>query len=339
MNTRSILILATALAVSVVAPHEGSATTWQATAGVESYDEALQALGFFPNELWVHAGDSIIWRFPAGEIHTVTFLKPGQVRPPRPGAIGVPVANTGCPGTTPDGSAFDGSTCVTSDSLLDGQTYTVNFPNAGNFKFVCLVHSNMTGAVHVLELSEALPFQQASYDEQAYYQESVSIKDGAIMLGLVKTRAQQIEGNQVTAGIGETVATGGGTSTTSVMRFTPDPIVVRVGDTVEWTNLDPATAHTVTFGIEPSGPPQPPSAGVTVDSDGARHAVLSSPADSVHSGFLAASPQDRMGLAQSTLGVTRFRVTFTTPGIFPYICAIHDEEGMVGRVIVQQTGP
>jgi plastocyanin len=39
-------------------------------------------------------------------------------------------------------------------------------------------------------------------------------------------------------------------------------------------------------------------------------------------------------LAQAPLGVTRFRVTFTYPGIFNYICALHDELGMVGKVIV-----
>src|SRR5262249_36908513 len=106
-------------------------------------------------------------------------------------------------------------------------------------------------------------------------------------------------------------------------------------DTVEWTNLDPITPHTVTFGTEPSGPPQPPSAGVTVDTDGARHAVLTSPAGSVHSGFLQAAFQDRVGLAQVPLGGTRVRVTFEYPGTFNYICALHDDIGMIGRVIVK----
>jgi len=27
-------------------------------------------------------------------------------------------------------------------------------------------------------------------------------------------------------------------------------------------------------------------------------------------------------------------VTFTGPGIYPYICVLHDELGMVGRIIV-----
>jgi len=335
MNRRSALILATALAVSVVLPSSWAAT-WQAAAGAQTSDEGIQALAFFPNELWVHAGDSITWTFASDEVHTVTFLKPGQVRPPRAGALGVAVS--GCPGTTPDHSSFDGSTCVTSPILLDGQTYTVNFPTAGNFKVVCLVHANMTGAVHVLEQSEALPYQQTFYDSQAYTQQVGLLKDGAIQLGLLRARAQQNPGYQVNAGSGEIVATGGGSYSVSVQRFTPDPIVVRVGDTVEWTNVDPVTAHTVTFGTEPSGPLQPPSADVTMDSDGARRAVIGSPTDSVHSGFLAAAPQDRIGLAQSNPGVTRFRVTFTTPGTFDYICALHDEQGMTGRVIVQQTG-
>src|SRR5262249_3657644 len=149
--------------------------------------------------------------------------------------------------------------------------------------------------------------------------------------------AQQSSGDAVTVGIGEIVETGDGSDTVSVMRFRQDTIVVRVMDTVEWTNLDPVTPHTVTFGfpIEPS-PPQPPSAGVVVATDRARHAEVTSPTDNAHSGFLVAALQDRAGLAQSPLSVTRFRVTFTTPGTFSYRCVLHDDLGMIGRVIVHR---
>jgi plastocyanin len=117
------------------------------------------------------------------------------------------------------------------------------------------------------------------------------------------------------------------------MRFLRETIVVRVGDTVEWTSLDPSINHTVTFGVEPADP-RPRSANVQLSSDGARQAVISSLADSVNSGFLSPAPQDRAGLAQSPPGVTRFRVTFTSPGTFNYICAVHDQLGMKGTVIV-----
>jgi plastocyanin len=100
-----------------------------------------------------------------------------------------------------------------------------------------------------------------------------------------------------------------------------------------WTNEDSITAYTVTFGTEPQDP-VPPSSNVTVDLDGARHGVLNSTSDSVHSGFLVAGSQDRVGLAQAPAGVTRFRVTFSKPGIYPYICALHHGLGMQGKAVV-----
>jgi plastocyanin len=89
----------------------------------------------------------------------------------------------------------------------------------------------------------------------------------------------------------------------------------------------------VTFGVEPQDP-RPASPNVQLTADGARSVVISSPTDSVNSGFLSPTPQDRPGIAQAAPGVTRFRVTFTSAGTFNYICAIHDDLGMNGTVIV-----
>jgi hypothetical protein len=36
----------------------------------------------------------------------------------------------------------------------------VHFPAPGNFKLICLVHQDMTGVVHVLNVSQALPNDQ-----------------------------------------------------------------------------------------------------------------------------------------------------------------------------------
>ena len=117
------------------------------------------------------------------------------------------------------------------------------------------------------------------------------------------------------------------------MRFLHDETVIHAGETVEWSNFDPAATHTITFGAEPANLVAP-SANVTVDVDGARHAVINSTTDSVHSGSIASAPQERTGLAQAPLGITRFRVTFTKAGTYPYICALHDQLGMKGTVIV-----
>jgi plastocyanin len=329
------------LALSVLIIPQLVLAQWQVSVGAESPNRGSQALAFLPNEVWIHPGDSVTWTFPTHERHTLTFLKPGQTRPPGFGPIfGVPV---GCPGLTTDGSSFDGTACVTSGVLLldddtptvDPLTYSVTFPAAGNFKFVCLIHADMTGAVHVVDASEPLPHYQDFYDREAQSEQVLLLADASHLEGRGAPGNQDRgQSNDVAVGIGEIVTTtGGGSQTASLMRFLRETIGVRVGDTVEWTSLDPSINHTVTFGVEPADP-RPRSANVQLTSDGARQAVIGSPTDSVNSGFLSPAPQDRAGLAQSAPGVTRFRVTFTSPGTFNYICAVHDQLGMKGTVIV-----
>ena len=321
-----------ALPIALLLPFAALADTWQIQVGAQNGDRAHQALAFLPNEIWIHAGDSIAWSFPSNEVHTVTFLALGQVRPNR---------FTGCAGgmppdgRTPDFSAFDNTACVNSGILTnaDGKTYTVIFPAAGNFKLVCLAHPNMTATVHVLDSQMPLPHDQSFYDQQADRQRADLLSDAN-----ASAHVQGDGNNAVVAGAGKIIGTGGGTETASVMRFMDAVKVIHVGETVEWTTAEAVTSHTITFGLEPNNQHQiPPSSNVTTDADGARHAYLSSPSDAVHSGFITELPQDRIGLAQAPFNpnsATRFRATFTQPGIYQYKCVLHDELGMVGVIIV-----
>ncbi|MGH7746079.1 MAG: cupredoxin domain-containing protein, partial [Candidatus Dormibacteria bacterium] len=61
--------------------------------------------------------------------------------------------------------------------MVTGQTFTVVFPTAGNYKFECLVHPTMTGAVHVLDASARLPHEQAFYDQQGADQRRALLSD------------------------------------------------------------------------------------------------------------------------------------------------------------------
>jgi len=315
------------------------ADEWQVKVGAEAPDMGPQALAFLPNELWIHAGDTVRFVFTTHERHTATFLKPGQVRPPNFGPVfGIEV---GCPGSTPDGASFDGSSCVNSNILLLNETsgpgpltYSVFFPSPGNFKMVCLVHPDMTGVVHVVDPTAALPHDHDFYEDEGKKVEGLLLADAAQLKGEINHGDdERWQSGPVAAGVGQVVTTtGAGSQTASLMRFVREIVVARVGDTVEWTSLDPSINHTVTFGTEPDDPR--PALNATTTSDGARQAIISSPSDSVNSGFLSPAPQDRANLAQSNPGVTRFRVTFMAPGVFHYICAIHDEEGMKGTVIV-----
>jgi len=301
----------------LILPQFLQAAQWQAIVGADSNDQGMQALAFLPNEMWIHQGDSIQWTFVTGEIHTVTFLTDGHTRLPFP---------VGCPGYTPNPATFTGLNCVSTPPLVTPASYTVTFTTAGNYKLVCLVHENMTAAIHVLLPSAALPHDQDFYDKQAATEQSELLSDKLHDHG-------KNEKNAVTAGNGQVVATGGGSETVSHMRFMNDKVEIRAGETIEWTNEDPVTPHTITFGVEPLDPMPP--VGTFPDPDGARHAIINSNSDNVHSGFIVAGPQERLFLPQMPLPVTRFRVTFTHAGVYPYICALHDGLGMKGTVTVK----
>ncbi len=107
-------------------------------------------------------------------------------------------------------------------------------------------------------------------------------------------------------------------------RFYPTAIKIKAGETVTWTTDDPATPHTVTFGPEPDVAANP------IGTDEPGHATLPTapPGQAVSSGF--------MGVGPGRPGGTAFQVTFTQPGIYHYICVLHDELGMVGTVTVSQ---
>lgn len=327
-----------------------SPKSWQALAGAESPDHAIQVIAFLPNEMWIHAGDSITWSFPTPEPHSATFLTPGLVRPPF--TVGCPSTNT-----TPDPSSFDNSSCVNSGRItMVGTTYTVTFPKPGNYRLVCLVHVNMTGTIHVLDASLPLPHDQAFYDAQGARQARALLTDRDGTPRRVREEARDgsdeavlhAHHHMVIAATGEAVSTPGGINSVTVMRFMQPSITIHAGETVEWDSLD-VSGHTITFGTEPPNvtPQTPPSTNVFADADGARHAIIYSTSDNVHSGFIAQAGHERIGIAQAAPPtappvppplpagpVTRFRVTFMNPGVYPYICAFHDQLGMKGEVIV-----
>lgn len=369
------------LAVLIVPNAKAASQTWDVALGAQNKDASKQAMAFLPNELWIYRGDSITWTSKSGENHTVTFLKQtatgasatGTTRP----ANGT-TAGTGCnaggqggaTATVASGPNVDGTGCVNSGPLCDPSlqqspepskcigwtastvetSYTVTFPTAGNFKLVCLIHRDMTGVVHVLS-SLPLPHSQRFYDDEASDQARDLVRDSDHA-----GRDNDDQGDSsrhVVVTTGELVGTGGGKSYLAIMRFLPATIRVDVGETVEWTNLDPTEPHTVTFGVEPADPNT--LLGVSdADADGDREGsipnslTMPSPTCTValpcvntfNTGRIGAALQDQGPnpptgpVPQTPLGVTRARVTFTHAGTYNYFCALHDELGMVGKVIV-----
>lgn len=326
--------------------------TWHANVGAETKDEAGQADAFLPNEIWINAGDRIQWNWePKNEPHTVTFLKAGQTRPTPPPPIGPSAGppfffGAECPSPNPyDGgtATYDGSACVSSAALNAGtapSTFTVTFPNAGNYKLVCLIHTNMNGTVHVLGDGAQLPYTQRDYDKQAGDQAQDILKDADNPLEEVNDFPPSQNEVLMT---GEMAATGGGRQYLAIVRFFPETIYIHKGETVEFTNTDPTEPHTVTSGTSDSLTNDMTPVNVSGTADGAVAGKVNedadfgnaTPAKGLNSGFLQAAPEDAAGRAQSIPGTTRIRIQFNVPGTFHYHCALHDKEGMQGTVVVK----
>jgi plastocyanin len=328
-----------------------SLAQWQVKAGAQFPDclvggdadlklalgcQAGQAMAFVPNEIWIHENDSITWMRATDEGHTVTFLYQPQPAtlgsPPYPAAQKRQSNAVGCTAygsaISTNGSAYDpsgaeGLQCVHSGTIANyGDTYTVRFPAQGNFKFTCLIHASMYGTVHVLAAGAALPYTQDQYDRLARLQ----VNNIASNLTLPEF---SVKGTPRVYTVGKIVATGGGWQYGSLFRFVDgqgnllterEPLVVRVGQTVEFVNIDPAEPHTITFGCptDDADCPNHPGAGALVsqndngstpsgiDVDGARYATLNPPFHpldernrsrgingEISSGLIASAAQDR----------------------------------------------
>jgi plastocyanin len=313
----------------------GQGVTYSANVGAETKDQGVQADAFFPNELWILENDSITWTFvPKNEPHTVTLLTPGQVRPSAPPPAGPPFVVQGVNCTA--AADYDGSACVsTLSGMSGGSKFTVKFTKAGNYRLVCLIHTDMNGTVHVLASNAknaALLHGQQFYDQVAADEAQDILKDRDHQ----KEEVNDSPRNAVLAGTGEIVGTGGGTQYRAVVRFLDGTIRIHKGDSVEWTNVDPTEPHTVTFGTEPDGfiPPVPVNLGAS-EADGTLTGTITSTSEFLNSGFVVAQSPDRTGSPQLLPGTTRIRITFPNVGTYQYHCALHDVDGMLGTVIVE----
>lgn len=90
-------------------------------------------------------------------------------------------------------------------------------------------------------------------------------------------------------------------------KYVPDPVKVKVGDTIKWVNKGD-TIHTAT--TDPSQAPD------------ASWASVPAGAETWDSGYLN--------------GGEDFSYTFKTPGVYKYFCTTHVKEGMKGEIDVAQ---
>jgi plastocyanin len=312
LTFRVLLAVALAALGLTFAATSADATTqgqnWTVLAGNQSADGSITGARFLPGEIWIDQNDTVTWAANSVEPHTVTFFPdngepagpfnpgdPAQVNRIGSGAVDGTYQNSGVLTTVPAGQDFG----PFPPFVTPYQSYTLSFPDTGDFTYYCLVHGMMMkGVVHVASAGTPYPFTQRQYDAQAAAEARAIRLDGNQLRADALAQAGQ---NRVMVGADDGLA--------MVMRFLRPSVTVHVGDTVVFDNTRSMGPHTVTFGDEPQGP--------------ALENYL--PAATYAGGDLNSFVPP--GLA--------FSVTFTKAGVYPYICALHDVQGMVGRVIVR----
>jgi len=312
---------ATALALAALSPGAAAAAdpvSWQAGAVTSILDQAVQVNAFLPRNLTVDVGDSITWTVASGEFHTVTFLSGAAAPPLITAGPNGPEFNPAAVAPS-GGPTYDGTGIANSGLLFTGQKYSLGFTQAGTYAFRCLVHAGMNGIVHVQGAGSAYPRTQAQYDNEALVSGNRLKGAGQTLEAHTLAAARSSGAGQAAVGAGEPVGAAG---SLAIMRYLPSKLVVHTGDTVEWTNHDPETPHTITFGQEPAGGPL----GAFLPSGAAvpGHVTLSSPTESANSGFVGAS---------FPFGPT-FTATFASPGTYHFFCSLHDDLGMKGTITV-----
>jgi plastocyanin len=307
--------------------------TWRVSIGGETPDHAIQAQDYFPRTVTITAGDTITWTKDTLLPHTVYFLSgtnvPGEVVPQKDGKLLFnPVIMNPQGGKTYDGTGVTASGFM---PFQKGLTYSLTFTRSGVYTYICAIHDGMAGAVIVLPRGAKLPSTQAQYDAAGAKQLTQELARGQRLLASAKALMRKTANRAVYVA----PLASSPDDHVSLMRYTPDPITVKSGDTVQWDMKDVFEVHTVTFtsGAEvpafltpkpqPQGPPMfyynprvmAPGGGPSYGGTGYRNSGVMLP---------PAAP----------MGPHTYSLTFTKPGTYSYWCVVHVPVGMRGTVVV-----
>jgi plastocyanin len=335
-----------AMASPVPAPELGQQPNgsyrWRVAVGGFSAEEGIDTQSYFPGEITINAGDSIFFDFGPGGFHTVTFLS--EEEPPAlliPDEGGSPAAGQPRMLLNPDvafptgGDTYHGDGYLNSgiDLLRDpAEPFVLTFSQPGAYSYICVPHLAVMGArVIVQETGTDYPYEQPDYDAMAEEQRQAlidtALADLPTYLEVAKT--PQSDGSNLwepTAGVNFGPA--------QVMKFLPEDLEIRVGDTVRWVNRSPGEGHTVTFGV--GG--EPPEDFIVEDQGDAPPKITFNPdvlypaggAEYDGTGFVSS------GFFGEPFGSPTYELTFTVPGTYDYVCLPHLPLGMVGTITVSE---
>jgi plastocyanin len=360
MRARLLLVCIGAAAALAFAGQAGAAnyTVWAGPGFLKAAPAGAPKAGdanlFFPRRVEVHVGDTVT--FKSDGFHTATYLgthkvaefpifTPASDKSTYTGIAdaagtafwfnGMPKFEYAIPSLAPTGSnVIRGGADVHSSGVLDKKGYAFKFTKPGDYVFHCVVHSMMT--MHVIVKPKAARVQAVTRTIKAVAAELNAAVATAKQLDKVTPAAP----NTVYAGVGKQVPGG----SVELMAFKPQKLQVKVGTAVTFQLNSPMEIHNMVFGpidylnqsfqtldLTPQGPGQPNQVWpfFFYGTDPAQSGGYTYSGTNHGNGFLATP---LLGPVGSPLPQT-FKITFTKPGVYKYICGVHGED-MNGEIDV-----
>lgn len=282
-------------------------------------DPTIAVLAFLPQTVKVVTRAKVTWKIRGPEPHTVTFVGAGQPTPtPSDPKASQPI---GTPGP------FDGSATISSGLEPKGTkpfTFSLTFPRAGAYNYVCAVHPQMTGTVDVVSgptESQAAIMDRAQSERDRYIAEGRAAKK---RLTQTPARSRQNPDGSTTY----TVEMGIGTAHTEVLAFQPVKAALKAGDRVVFLN-NTGVPHTATFAGSKSLPASPESPEAMAPAPGDSPQTLNA-TDFFNTGWLPPNVPPGRGPPEAARSFT-FNVP--TAGTYEYVCLLHKPSGMEGQIV------
>ena len=318
--------------------------TYTVLVGAENVAQGATVNTYFPTTLRIHVGDTVHWQRNANEGHTVTFLA-GTPLPPVnvPTPPGLPSPKMRNPllafPTAPANRRYDGATYAnsgffgTDPMIYQVQSFDLIFTKPGTYNYVCAVHGvPMSGQIIVVDRRQNVPPPQQVH-EQA--RRSIAQALAKVPAAIAKANA---EVPRPTANPDGTktfhVLVGFSVGQLDLVRFFPNHLKVRPGDTVDWKfSMEDMAPHTVTF---LNGNPDPVDLLVVPQPNGPPLLLVNPEVifpqntdkpltrKGVYSSGNVVRPGDPPPILSLKIGNIRGRQ--------PYKCLLHDSSGMLGRL-------
>jgi len=340
------LILSLPLSASA-SPQASSSETYTVMVGWENAHTGIGIMAYFPDNVTIHVGDTVHWLQNTNEIHTVTFLAGTD-----PAPLIIPAVLAGLP-PTPSPIVFNPmavNPAVPANGLYDGTTYansglmgrepgqaeefSLTFTMEGTYDYMCLVHGfMMSGEVVVVgeEVGAPSPNQATAHGKQQIA-EGLAKVPAVVMAANMQVEPPVMNGDGT---LTHYVMIGYGEGQIDLMRFFPNRLIVRPGDTVVWEmSAHNDAPHTVTFlnGAEE------PSLVIPIPQQNGPPVLYLNPAvlfpqqlgqDLTREGIYSSGVMNPIPGTTYTLMIGNMAT-----GVEPYSCLLHDSSGMEATLTV-----